>query len=201
MRTLICGALLVLFSSAVVGASAPARFVEILEVLHPDYATFVHQVRAGKQRLHPIGLLAGLVRPGGTNPLDPRDAPVAGKRNDIIIYDDTFERGTSAAWRSLIVDHEYFHAKHLGRGVKAPAVDFGEEQINRHYYEALAWGYNLERMEQGRYPGLRAAEQRTARRRFLEHRKAFRRWLLRNHAPAWLHYGRFLEPAEAVERP
>lgn len=195
MRGLIVSVCLVALFPVRIEANATARFLEILSSLHPDYGIFVGEVRDGGRRLHPSGLLSGLVRPGGENPRDPRDAPRAGGRNDIIVYDDTFEAGTSTAWHRLLVDHEYFHARHLGRGAEAPAVDFGDEGANRHYYEALAWGYNLERIEQGRYPGLSPREARRSRERYWRHRAGFESWLLRYHADAWSHYGRFFEHA------
>lgn len=183
-------------SAAALAQSAPADFAALLGEMHPEYGAFVREVRRGGTRLHPFGMLAGLVRPGGADPRDPRDAPRsgAGERNDILVYDDTFAPGSSEAWRRLIVDHEYFHARHLAQAVEAPAVDFGDAQANRHYYEALAWQYNLERIEHSRYPGLSAQEKRLAGSRYLRHRAAFETWLRKDHAQAWQHYGRFFPP-------
>jgi hypothetical protein len=183
------------------GAGAPrAWFADLLEQMHPEYRAFVHEVRGGATRLHPQGLVAGLVRPGGRDPRDPRDAPLAGAgtRNDIIVYEDTFEPGASEAWRRVLVDHEYFHALHLGHGAAAPAVDFGDPGVNRDYYEALAWGYNLERIEQSSYPGLSLGERRLAEERYRGHRLAFERWLQRDHRDAWQHYGRFFTSRSAA---
>lgn len=182
-------------------ASTTAQFLEILTSLHPDYEIFIGEVRGASRRLHPSGLLTGLVRPGGSDPRDPRDAPRAGGRNDIIVYDDTFEAAGGEPWRHLLVDHEYFHARHLGHGADAPVVDFDDEAVNRHYYEALAWGYNLERIEQGRYPGLSSAKVRRTRETYRRHRTAFEAWLRRHHEDAWSHYGRFFRLSTVYEDP
>jgi hypothetical protein len=174
-------------------APPPSAFLQILREMHPDYSAFVREVRGGETRRHPEGILAGLVRPGGEDPGDPGDAPQAGTgaRNDIIVYDDTFRTGASPAWQRLIVDHEYFHAKHLSQAADPPVVDFGDSGVNRHYYEAAAWGYNVDRIERGSYPGLTRAEERRARALFLEHGAAFERWVRRAQESAWDHYGAF----------
>jgi hypothetical protein len=189
-------------ADAAIAAAAPgsrpvALFAALLADMHPEHSLFVRQVRAGQRRLHPQGALAGVVRPGGSDPLDPADAPRAGQgeRNDIVVYDDTFEVGASEAWQRLIVDHEYFHTRHLAHGAEPPAVDFGDAEASRHYYEALAWQHNLERIEASRYPGLSIADARRARQRYREHRAAFERWLKRDHPHAWRHYGKFFDAA------
>jgi hypothetical protein len=185
------------------GWQPAARFAALLADMHPEHSLFVRQVRAGRTRLHPEGALAGVVRPGGSDPLDPADAPRAGlgERNDIVVYDDTFEAGASEAWQRLIVDHEYFHTRHLAQGAESPAVDFGDADANRHYYEALAWQHNVERIEAHRYPGLSLAEGRRARQRYREHRAAFERWLAGGHPYAWRHYGKFFTAAGEAEAP
>lgn len=195
MRTAALGAALLAAGAAARADTAPAAFVDILAEMHPGYGSFVREVRRGATHLHPQGHVAGLVRPGGSDPRDPRDAPRsgAGVRNDIIVYDDTFGGAASGAWRRLIVDHEYFHARHLAHGAPAPAVDFGDERVNGHYYEALAWGYNLERIVQRSYPGLSLAERRLVEERYRGHREAFERWLRATQRPAWEHYGKFFD--------
>jgi hypothetical protein len=193
-RSSALGAAILSVAAAVFAGAPPSEFIEILGQMHPEYRAVVGEVRSGATRHHPAGVAAGLVRAGGLDPLDLRDTPQAGAgvHNDIIVYGGTFRDGGGDAWRRLIVDHEFFHALHLAHGVEAPAVDFKDERVNRDYYEALAWGYNLSRAGENAYPGLDGAGRRSVEGRCIEHRDQFKRWLQREHRAAWEHYGRFI---------
>jgi len=193
VRSGILGAAALSAGALAFAGAPPAEFIEILGQMHPEYRAVVGEVRPGTTRHHPAGVAAGLVRSGGRDPLDLRDAPRAGAgvHNDIIVYDGAFREGGGDAWRRLIVDHEFFHALHLAHGVEAPAVDFGDEGVNRDYYEALAWGYNLQRAGDNSYPGLEGIAWRRMEARCVEHRDQFKLWLQREHRVAWEHYGRF----------
>lgn len=157
----------------------------LLRDLHPDYLTFVHAV-------HPIADAAGassvymvLVRAGAADPLGRESAPFAGHgaRNDIL-YDPTVLNGTrGAAWTLLLLDHEYFHARHLAGATALPLPLRTGAAIERHFFEAAAWGYTVSEARAGRYPGLGEEEFREALDRYGEHYRALRA-LTREASPA-----------------
>ncbi len=173
----------------------------ILASLHPDHSRWIGGIRLGDAGAE-AGIYAGLVRPGGRDPRDPRDAPVAGDGvvNDLVIFPHAFESRSSPSWIALVIDHEYFHARHLARGFPVPLVSF-EGRADRDYLEALAWGWVLGRAAQGRYGALTASERSEVAARYRRHRDAFRRFVMDVQPTAWAHYGRFLREAEAGPRP
>jgi len=174
-------------------------FQKILSLLRPDYARYVGSIRTGETRFHPSSLYMGLVRGGGRDPLRPEDAPLLGRgvRNDIIVYADSREAGRSQGWAMLLIDHEYFHARHLARGDSTPVPSFGDPEVDRHYYEAVAWGYNLAQADEDQYPTLTHADYAEAFRNYSLHFDAFRDYILRRDRTAWAHYRRFLpDPSE-----
>ena len=174
-------------------------FQKILAGMRPDYAEYVGSIRTGQTRFHPATLYMGLVRPGGKDPLQIQDAPLLGRgvRNDIVVYADSREAGRSAGWAMLLIDHEYFHARHLARGDRTPVPSFGNPETDRHYYEAVAWGYNLAQAEEDQYPSLTHADYLEAFRNYTLHFEAFRDYILRHDRTAWAHYHRFLpDPLE-----
>ena len=177
-------------------------FQKILSALHPDYADFVSGIRTGETRFHPSTLYMGLVRSGGKDPTRLEDAPVIGRgvRNDIIVYADSREAGRSLGWAVLLIDHEYFHARHLGRGDKTPVPSFEDPDVDRHYYEAVAWGYNLAQADEDQYPTLTHADYLEAFRNYSMHFEAFRDYVLRHDRTAWAHYRRFLPDAADRQR-
>lgn len=194
-----------LFAVAVIlmaaGGLAPAGqdgpgddFERILGELHPDFRLFVGAIRPGPSRLHPSNLYMGLVRPGGLDPTRRDDAPLVGRgvRNDIIVYADSRELGRSLGWAQLLIDHEYFHARHLAGGFGVPLVSFHDREADHHYHEALAWGWVLARADQGVYGRLSAREREEAASHYRSHREAFRAFVARRQPSAWAHYGRFL---------
>lgn len=198
------GGVAVIAGSAVLGASL-ALFVAgsadpaaLLREMHPDCAKYVLSVRTvslHEASVSPEGIYSGLVRPGGADPRLAEDAPRSGKgvRNDIVIFPSPDEGRRGLAWWRLILDHEYFHARHLARGWRTPLVDFGDAETNHHYYEATAWGYVLGRALAGVYGDLRPADVREARAAWVRHAEAFRRFVLDRQPSAWAHFRRFVD--------
>ena len=195
-----------ILASRVSLAGAPVEtgddFQRILAEMRPDYASFVGSVREGESRYHPPTLYMGLVRSGGKNPTLQQDAPLLGRgvKNDIIVYADSREAGRSAGWAMLLIDHEYFHARHLARGDRTPVPSFGDPDVDRHYYEAVAWAYNLAQADEEEYPTLTHADYLEALRNYSMHFDAFRDFILRRDRHAWAHYHRFLPDPSSRER-
>jgi hypothetical protein len=176
-------------------------FQKILASMHPDYPQYVGAIRNGETRFHPANLYMGLVRSGGKDPNRLQDAPLIGfgVRNDIIVFADSRDAGRSLGWAMLLIDHEYFHARHLARGDNTPVPSFGDPEVDRHYYEAVAWGYNLAQADEDEYPTLTHADYLEAFRNYSMHFEAFRDYILRHDRTAWAHYHRFL-PDPASDR-
>jgi len=177
-------------------------FERLLARLHPDYKRYVGSIRMGETRFHPSGIYMGLVRPGGKDPTQLADCPLIGHgaKNDIIVYADSREAGRSPGWGLLLIDHEYFHARHLARGDRTPTPSFGDPEIDRHFYEAVAWGYNLVQAEEDEYPTLTHADYLEAFKNYTMHFEAFREYVLRRDRPAWAHYKRFLPDPDSREK-
>lgn len=198
--------LLLTASTLTLAAGVPVAtgddFQKILSSLRPDYAAYVGSVRIGETRFHPSNLYMGLVRSGGKDPGRLEDAPLLGRgaRNDIIVYADSREAGRSPGWAMLLIDHEYFHARHLARGDRTPIPFFGNSEADRHYYEAVAWGYNLAQADEDQYPTLTHADYLEAFRNYSMHFEAFRDYILRHDRAAWAHYRRFLPDPSDRER-
>jgi hypothetical protein len=188
--------------AAAAGADlTPDQVESDLASMHPDYSRYIHEVRYGRSRLRPAYLYAGLVRRGGSDPGDPADGPKTGlgALNDLIIYADTFEPWRTTAWRLLVIDHEYFHARHIARGYNVPLVGFGRPAVDSDYLEAMAWAHVLRRAADGAYGDLSRAERAEAGSRYGEHYDRFRRFIMQAQPSAWAHYGRFLpEPSSAI---
>ena len=189
--------LLVMASSALAGGvpvEKGDRFDQILSALHPDYSLYVGAIRTGDTRFHPPTLYMGLVRAGGKDPTSLEDAPRLGRgiKNDIVVYANSREQGRSDGWAMLLIDHEYFHARHLSRGDRTPVPSFGDSEADRHFYEAVAWGYNLAQADDGEYPTLTHADYMEAFRNYSMHFEAFRQFILSHDYHAWAHYRRFL---------
>jgi len=170
-----------------------------LKSLHPDSDLYIHAVRlmpGSSSVVSREGIYSGLVRIGGSDPRLREDAPVAGRgvRNDVILFDSTFDPRRGGGWSRLILDHEYFHARHLARAGAAPLVDFGDPAVNRDYYEATAWGYVLERAHLGIFGDLHEADIREVRASYKRHFEAIRAFILDRQPAAWTHYRRFMPP-------
>ena len=180
---------------------SPDQVAGLLASMHPDYTHYIHEIRYGESRLRPLSIYAGLVRPGGTDPRNADDGPRAGRGavNDLIVYADTFEPWRTPAWRLMIADHEYFHARHLAKGFDLPLVGFGNPRVDSNYLEAMAWEYVVRRADEGIYGELSRTERAEARLRYEDHYAAFRQYVFATQPSAWAHYGRFLpDPATRV---
>ncbi len=197
---LIVGAVVWLGSATIEAAELSPE--ELLAGLHPDYDRFVSAIRVVSLQaasVSPAGIYSGLVRPGGKDPRILSDTPLPGGRNEIILYPDAIDPARGTAWLRLILDHEHFHARHLAGAAGVPLVDFGEAGANSAYYEALAWGYVLERARAGTYGPMKAADLREVTAAARRHYDAFRSFVEGAQPAAWLHYGRFLRDPEAGE--
>jgi hypothetical protein len=150
----------------------------LLLSLHPDSAAYVESVRPLPQSadgsVAPVYM--ALVRPGAVDPTAPASAPFAGPgaRNDILYDPGILAAGRSAGWTLLLLDHEYFHARHLAGATTLPLPRRTGAEVEHHYCEAAAWGYTVEQARAGRYPGLRPDEFREALDRYGDHYRALR---------------------------
>ena len=195
VRTAIAAVPLLLCTGIIVttaGQLTPADAVARLAAMHPDQADYIAGVSIGKGRADGV-VYAGLVRPGGSDPADEDDAPVRGKgvRNQLVIFPDALSGSHSAAWIDVILDHEYFHARHLSRGFPIPLASFGNERIDRNYLEALAWGWIVSRIDDGLHAGLAPKERAEVRGNYERHLDSFRGFVMERQPEAWAHYGRF----------
>lgn len=191
----------------IVGAVFPAHAAEpsreaaspadLLRVLHPDFAKYLRRIRVVSLQaasVSPYGIYSGLVRPGGRDPRIREDAPLsgAGVRNDVILYPDAVDPSRGTAWMMLILDHEYFHARHLAGKAGVPLVDFGEAAANHSYYEAVAWSYVLRRARAGVYGPMSVPDLRETAANYQKYYARFRSFIEERQPSAWLHYGRYL---------
>ncbi len=178
----------------------PDQVASLLAAMHPGYERYIAQVRYGPTRLRPAAMYAALVRRGGLDPRDPGDGPVPsrGGSYDLIVYADTFEPWRTSAWRRLLTDHEFFHARHLAHGASVPVVGFGVAQADSDWLEAAAWGHVLGEAAAGAYGDLSATERAEAGSRYAEHRDRFMRFVMERQPSAWAHYGRFLPSLEVM---
>lgn len=183
-----------LAASCLGAASAPeaeARRAEAaLGALHPDWTAYIARVRPAAA--DPGNAYFALVRAGGSDPRLEANAPSPGRARRFDLLQFPAAAGLGEEWSRLLLDHEYFHARHLARGDRLPAPGFGHAAADRHFQEALAWGYNLERLGSGAYGELPAARRAEAESCYREHREAFRRFVLRRDPAAWAYYGRLL---------
>lgn len=168
----------------------------ILSSLRPDYRDYILEMRplpalADAQRT----LYMALVRPGASDPGIAASAPFAGPgaRNDIL-YDGAVIGGPrGAGWALLLLDHEYFHARHLAGMTSLPLPGAVRPEVERHFFEAAAWGFNVAEARAGRYPSLHWEEFHEALERWGEHYHALRRASLRNGPGTWERLSALLE--------
>jgi hypothetical protein len=158
----------------------------LLRSIHPDYLTYVRAVRSldrpGAER---PSVYMVLVRPGASDPTRHESAPFAGPgaRNDILYDPDVLNGSRSVGWTLLLLDHEYFHARHLAGATELPLPLRSGAGVERHFFEAAAWGYTVTQARSGRYAGLREDEFREALDRYGEHYRSLRA-LTQDAAPA-----------------
>jgi hypothetical protein len=182
---------------AVASPSEASRLSALLAAMHPDHGRYIQSVRSAPAGVAPADLYLGLVRMGGRDPRDPADAPRPGarRRYDVLVFPPSSVTPWSEGWSRLLVDHEYFHARHLARGDRLPHPTFARTSANRHFQEALAWGYNLHRLSQNVYGALPEQRRREVRQHYRRHREALARYVRQKQPSAWSYYGRFL-PAQ-----
>ena len=178
---------LILASCAALLAAAPAIETARADVdpaeallagLRPDYAAYVRAVRpiAAPSTPSESSVYMALVRPAAADPARRENAPFAGPgaRNDVL-YDPAVLAGDrSTGWVLLLLDHEYFHARHLAGATDLPLPLQSGAQVERHFLEAAAWGYTVNEARAGHYPGLREEEFREALDRYGDHYRALR---------------------------
>lgn len=150
----------------------------LLAGLHPDYAAYVHAVRpiAAPRTPSESAVYMALVRPAATDPARRESAPFAGPgaKNDVLYDPAVLESGRSTGWVLLLLDHEYFHARHLAGATDLPLPLKSGAEVERHFLEAAAWGYTVSEARAGHYPGLREDEFREALDRYGDHYRALR---------------------------
>ncbi|MCZ6670003.1 MAG: hypothetical protein O6947_03130, partial [Acidobacteria bacterium] len=175
------------------------QLTTMLTSMRPDASQYVRKIRKVPRRRYPPTHYMALVRPGGTDPFQPADAPQAGRkqRNDILFYADSFGLERSTAWRLILLDHEYAHAKHLSERLGSPLVTFGSPAVDRHYFEAIAWGHSLQEAARGSYGTLHRRDWTEMRGNFKRHLKALKRFIDRRQPTAWLYYSGFFPDPES----
>ncbi len=177
----------------------------LLGATRPDYRAYIETIRplpddrAAARDNRPIYM--ALVRPGADDPTQIDNAPFAGPgvRNDIVYRSISLDAARSVGWTLLLLDHEYFHARHLAGATSLPVPGGMSAASERHFFEAAAWGFNVAEARRGRYDGLREDEFREALDRYGEHYRALRA-LTRDADPAvWRSFSDLLRaPAELV---
>lgn len=173
------GALALVLASGLGAAQAAVDPAEaLLAGLHPDYSSFVRAVRpiASPSTPSESAVYMALVRPAAADPARRESAPFAGPgaRNDVLYDPAVLDGAHSEGWVLLLLDHEYFHARHLAGATDLPLPLQSGAEVERHFLEAAAWGYTVGEARAGRYPGLRPEEFREALDRYGEHYRALR---------------------------
>ncbi|HET6278023.1 MAG TPA: hypothetical protein VFG08_04490 [Candidatus Polarisedimenticolia bacterium] len=177
----------------------------LLGMARPDFRSYIDSIRllpdnhAVTAARRPIYM--ALVRPGADDPTRTDNAPFAGPgvRNDIVYRRASLDDSRSLGWTMLLLDHEYFHARHLAGATSLPLPGDEPAASERHFFEAAAWGFNVAEARQGRYHGLREDEFREALDRYGEHYRGLRA-VTRHADPAlWQSFSDLLSaPAELV---
>ena len=193
-RELAAGAALlaVLGSPALAGAGAVTEGIDAIDLtralssLRPDYGLYIETLRPLAPDVR-RNIYMALVQPGATDPGGRASAPFAGSgaRNDIVFDERAIRGGHSGAFVLLLLDHEYFHARHLARTTTVPPAGRVPLEIERRFSEAAAWGFNIAEARAGRYPGLRLDELREALDRYRDHYLALRDLVERDDPGRW----------------
>ncbi len=194
LQLMMCSLALCCLDPAAASPSETNRLRALLAAMHPDHARYIQSVRSAPAGVAPADLYLGLVRVGGRDPRDPADAPRPGaqQRYDVLVFRPPSATPWSDGWSRLLVDHEYFHARHLARGDRLPRPTFARASANRHFQEALAWGYNLQRLSENAYGALPEQRRREVRQHYRRHREALARYVQQKQPSVWSYYGRFL---------
>jgi len=194
VSTLRVGSLAVLVAVLGAGAAAAASIPQpadpgaLLSGLRPDYRDYILEMRPlAAPTDAPLTLYMALVRPGAVDPASIASAPFAGPgaRNDILYDDELIGGPRGAGWALLLLDHEYFHARHLAGMTSLPLPGAVRPDVERHYFEAAAWVLTVAEARAGRYPGLRWGEFHEALERWGDHYEALRRASLRDGPGTW----------------
>ncbi len=195
------GASLVPGATLAAGAAPDPGCLEpgsLLAVIRPDYPRYIGRLRplAGEtvDRIEARRIYMALVRPGAADPVSPASAPFLGPgvHNDVLYDAASLGGGRGAAWSLLLLDHEYFHARHLAGATSLPLPGRVAPDVERHFYEAAAWGFNVAEARAGRYPGLRPDDFREALDRYGEHYAALRSLTRDSRPAAWAAYSDLL---------
>src|SRR5260221_3759573 len=202
------GALLLLGAAALrgTGASSAASLTppspgvdsrpgRMLATIRPDYQRFIAALRrldvsaraTARDGREPRRIYMALVRPGASDPDRSDSAPFIGSgvRHDVGYDTSSLGTARSAAWSLLLLDHEYFHARHLAGATSLPLPGVVPGEVERHYFEAAAWGFNVAEARAGRYPGLRPDEFREALDDYGAHYEALRGLLKETSGERW----------------
>jgi len=177
----------------------------LLGLARPDFRSYIDSIRPMREN-HAITaarrpIYMALVRQGADDPSRLDNAPFAGPgvRNDIVYQRSSLDASRSIAWTLLLLDHEYFHARHLAGATSLPLPVNVPVASERHFFEAAAWGFNVAEARRGRYDGLREDEFREALDRFGEHYRALRTVTRDVDPDAWQSFSNLLRsPAELV---
>lgn len=177
----------------------------ILLDLRPDYGLYIHAMRPvtpTRAATRSRRIYMALVRPGAEDPGSDASAPLAGpgSRNDILYERNSITGERSKAWTQLLLDHEYFHARHLAGATALPLPGGVTPEMERHFFEAAAWGFNVSEARTSRYPGLRADEFREALNRYGEHYAALRTLMRGGRLEAWERFSDLLRNPERFLR-
>ncbi len=167
----------------------------MLATIRPDYQRFIAALRrldvsaraTARDGREPRRIYMALVRPGASDPDRSDSAPFIGSgiRNDVVYDPSSLGTARSAAWSLLLLDHEYFHARHLAGATSLPLPGVVPGEVERHYFEAAAWGFNVAEARAGRYPGLRPDEFREALADYGAHYEALRGLLKETSGERW----------------
>ncbi len=202
VRFLVSLALVFLTWSAVTASPREARELEqILQAMHPEFRNHIRAVRHAPAGAAASDLYLALVRPRGRDPRLPADRPRsgAGRRYDLLVFPGTLGPGVSIAWKRLLADHEYFHARHLARDNGLPQPVFARQAANHHFQEALAWGHGLARLSAGDYGTLPPGRVQEVRQRYREHRQALARYVRKKQPSIWAYYALLLPEQDSSE--
>lgn len=170
----------------------------LLGAIRPDYPRYIGRLRplAGEtvDGIEARRIYMALVRPGAADPVSPASAPLLGPgaHNDILYAETSLGGGRGAAWSLLLLDHEYFHARHLAGATSLPLPGRVAPDVERHFYEAAAWGFNVAEARAGRYRGLSPDDFREALDRYGEHYAALRSLTRDSRPAAWAAYSDLL---------